>query len=226
MRTVEAGHDGVIGTECRKLNHSKEPLDVFEVTRPGDAATMTAPANRPLTNVRECSQVPVRHTGPVQRPLLLVDIDGVLSLFGFPADRRPPGAFHSIDGTLHYLSASAGAHLRELGESFDLVWCSGWEERANDHLPHLLGLPGPLPFLHFERSPGRAHAHWKLDAIDAYAAERPLAWVDDALDDACERWAAARQATGDPTLLVRVEPQVGLTGAEVAQLRRWAAALA
>jgi hypothetical protein len=162
----------------------------------------------------------------VPPPLLLVDIDGVLSLFGFAADRRPPGTFHSIDGTLHYLSASAGPHLRELAESFELVWCSGWEERANDHLPHLLELPGPLPFLRFERSPGRTHAHWKLDAIDAYAGERPLAWIDDALDGACEAWAAARAARGAPTLLVAVPSAVGLTDTEVTGLRRWASALA
>ena len=36
------------------------------------------------------------------RPLLMVDIDGVISLFGaelHDATRRPEGSFHSIDGT-------------------------------------------------------------------------------------------------------------------------------
>ena len=33
-----------------------------------------------------------------------------------------------------------------LGDDFELVWCSGWEEKANDHLPHLMGLP-TLPHL-------------------------------------------------------------------------------
>ena len=70
---------------------------------------------------------------------------------------------------------------------FELVWASGWEERANEHLPHLLGLPPELPFLRFERDVGRANAHWKLDAIDAYAGERALAWVDDALNDGVPR---------------------------------------
>jgi hypothetical protein len=55
-------------------------------------------------------------------PLLLVDIDGVISLFGFDPAARPPGSFISVEGIVHYLSASAGAQLRRLAERFELVW--------------------------------------------------------------------------------------------------------
>ncbi len=158
------------------------------------------------------------------RPLLMVDIDGVISLFGAPALRPGAGgpidgSFHSIDGTPHFLSSTAAAHLLALGALFDLVWASGWEERANEHLPHLLGLPRELPFLRFARSPGRANAHWKLASIDAYAGARPLAWIDDALGPACQEWAAARPA---PTLLVQTAPERGLTGEEAELLAAWA----
>jgi hypothetical protein len=153
----------------------------------------------------------------------MVDIDGVISLFGFPAHERPAGAFRSIDGIVHFISADAGRHLLALAEDFDLVWCSGWEEKANEYLPHLLGLPGPLPFLSFARSPGRTRAHWKLEAIDAYAGARPLAWIDDAFNEACEQWADARHA---PTLLVATEPADGLTDQSVHTLSRWSAELA
>lgn len=160
-----------------------------------------------------------------QRPLLLVDIDGVLSLFGVPGGPTPASAsvvWHQVEGIPHLLSPQAAAHLLELQADFDLVWCSGWEEKANEHLPHMLGLPR-LPTLSFDKNPGRGHAHWKLAAIDAYAgAERPVAWVDDALDEGCTAWADARPG---PTLLVRTESQLGLGEAEVAQLQRWARAL-
>jgi len=156
-----------------------------------------------------------------QKPLLMVDIDGVISLFGFPATRPPAGAFASIDGIVHFISADAGRHLLALAEDFELVWCSGWEEKANEYLPHLLGLPGPYPFLAFARSPGRTRAHWKLEAIDAFAGGRPLAWIDDAFNAACEEWAQTRPA---PTLLVRTDPAVGLTASAVQTLRRWASA--
>jgi hypothetical protein len=152
------------------------------------------------------------------KPLLMVDIDGVISLFGFPSDRRPDGAFHSIEGIFHFLSSSAAAHLLELVSVFDPVWCSGWEEKADEYLPRLLGLPASLPNLCFSRAPGKANAHWKLDAIEAYAGPRPLAWIDDAFNPACHAWAGARPA---PTLLVQTEPAVGLTERETDLLLSW-----
>jgi hypothetical protein len=166
------------------------------------------------------------------KPLLLVDIDGVISLFGGPALGGVPdgrstdeavGSFHSIDGILHFLSATAAAHLLDLAPHFELVWCSGWEERADEHLPHLLGLPAGLAHLRFERAVGRANAHWKLDAIDAYAGDRALAWIDDALGPACREWAQARDA---PTLLVETKPERGLTTPERDLLVAWAQAQA
>lgn len=151
----------------------------------------------------------------------MVDIDGVISLFGF--GRQPPakGEFHSIEGIPHFLSSIAAGHLLALERMFDLVWASGWEEKANEHLPHLLGMP-TLPHLSFERSVGRANAHWKLHAIDAYAEKRALAWIDDAFNDACHKWASARAA---PTLLVQTTPASGLTQNETEILEGWAASL-
>lgn len=150
-----------------------------------------------------------------------MDIDGVISLFGF--GRQPPakGSFHSIDGIPHFLSSTAAEHLLGLQPLFDLAWASGWEEKANEHLPHLLGVP-TLPHLSFERSVGRTNAHWKLDAIEAYAGERALAWIDDAFNDACHEWASAR---GAPTLLVQTTPANGLTLIEAQLLERWASTL-
>jgi len=166
-------------------------------------------------------------------PLLMVHIDGVVSLFGAweraggqlgegAGERSLEGCFHSIEGMPHFLSSTAAAHLLALSSVFELVWASGWEERANEHLPHLLGVPLELPFLRFERSVGRSHAHWKLNAIDAYAGGRPLAWVDDALNLACHEWASAR---GAPTLLVQTDPREGLTAREATRLADWAQAL-
>jgi len=159
------------------------------------------------------------------RPLLLLDIDGVISLWGFEAGGRPPGCFCSVDGIAHFLSGSAAGHLTRLATSFELAWCSGWEEKANEHLPHLLGLGEglrALPTLRFAAGPAAADAprHWKLGAIDAHAGpQRPLAWVDDAHDGSCRQWAARRPG---PTLLVTTHPAVGLTDGHVAELQRWA----
>ena len=155
-------------------------------------------------------------------PVLLVDVDGVISLFGFHMDKRPAGAFLSVDGIPHYLSSTAGEHLRALSERFELVWCTGWEERANEYLVHALGLPTPLHYLTFDGPPGAEARHWKLDAIEAHVgADRPLAWVDD--DHAgCEAWAEARPG---PTLLVTARPHEGITAVHVEKLLTWAAEL-
>jgi hypothetical protein len=159
--------------------------------------------------------------GNSELPLLMVDVDGVISLYGFDLDARPPGAFQTVDGIHHYLSRAAGEHLRRLACEFELVWCTGWEDKANEYLPHALRLPGPLPFLTFAGSPG-APRHWKLDAIEAHAGpNRPLAWIDDD-HEGCDEW--ARQRPG-PTLLVTADPAVGITEAHVEELLGWAAAL-
>ena len=157
-----------------------------------------------------------------EKPLLLVDIDGVISLFGFPPDERPPGSFVSVDGIPHYLSATAGEHLRALAPAFDLVWCSGWEERAEEYLPNVLGLHTSLPYLIFAPSAdGSPPRHWKLAAIDAYAGpERPLAWIDDD-HTGCRAWADARPG---PTLLVTTDPPTGITAGHVRELLDWATA--
>jgi hypothetical protein len=149
----------------------------------------------------------------------MVDIDGVVSLFGFSGEPPVAGSFHQIDGIPHFLSATAAAHLLALAGIFDLVWASGWEEKANEHLPHLLGLGAPLPFLRFPRDASNRTAHWKLDSIDAYSGRRALAWIDDSFNAACHAWAAARAA---PTLLVSTAPEHGLTSREAGLLQGWA----
>jgi hypothetical protein len=192
---------------------------MLDVDAPRDASPEHPPiqrsgdAGRPLE--REC-QLEAQ-----MRPLLLVDIDGVISLFAFAAETQPAGSFHSIDGIPHFLSSAAAEHLLALSPMFELAWASGWEEKANEYLPHLLGLP-VLPHLSFEGRVGRSNAHWKLDAIDAYAGSRPLAWIDDAFNDACHEWASARES---PTLLVQTTPASGLTRREAQLLENWAQAL-
>jgi hypothetical protein len=158
----------------------------------------------------------------MSHPLLLIDVDGVISLFGFDPDRRPAGQFEVVDGIAHFISATAGEHLRRLCGSFEPAWCTGWEEKANEYLPHALGLPGPFPHLSFADATPQVDGHWKLAAIDAYAGpDRPVAWIDDAHDERCEAWAAARRG---PTLLVGTDPAVGLTDDQVGRLLAWARA--
>ncbi len=130
-----------------------------------------------------------------------------------------------VDGIPHLVHDSAGPLLAKLTRTFECVWCTGWEEKAEEHLPGVLGLPGGWPHLEFGgEGPGQSTlGHWKLAAIEAYAGrERPVAWIDDRHDDACREWAAARPG---PTLLVATDPTVGLTHAHVEELEAWVSEL-
>jgi hypothetical protein len=158
----------------------------------------------------------------MKRPILAVDVDGVISLFGFdePPDRAE-ARFELIDGMVHCISLLAGERLLRLAEHYELVWATGWEDRANDYLPNLLGLP-ELPHLTFDGAARFGSAHWKLGPLDAYGQGRAMAWVDDNFDESCYEWARGRP---EPTLLVPTEAHLGLEEAQTEALAAWARGL-
>ena len=165
-----------------------------------------------------------RYADRVERnlPVLALDVDGVISLFGFEGPiGEAPGRFHLINGIAHCIPDRIGARLERLAPAFEIVWATGCEDRANERLPEILGLPGELPFLTFDGQARFGTAHWKIEAIDRYAGDRPLAWVDDSIDGTCRTWAGERRA---PTLLVVTESAVGLTDEHVETLVEWARA--
>jgi hypothetical protein len=164
------------------------------------------------------------------QPILFVDVDGVISLFGFrepyglasgnaPSDDRPSGTLHNVNGIPHYIKDSAGAHLRALSAHFELVWATGWEETANEHLPHILDLGRELPFLTFDGRVAAGACHWKIEAIEEYAGRRPVSWIDDNFDQSCYDWAERRAAR---TLLIETERHVGMHDAHCEQLINFA----
>jgi hypothetical protein len=158
----------------------------------------------------------------MSQPVLAVDVDGVISLFGFD---EPPGRdqarFELVDGMVHCISLAAGERLRRLGEHYELIWATGWEEKANFYLPSILGLP-EFPVLSFDGAARFGSAHWKLGPLDEYARGRPAAWIDDSFDESCYEWARGRD---EPTLLVPTESHLGLEEAQVEALAVWAQGL-
>ena len=150
-----------------------------------------------------------------------MDVDGVISLFGFtPGEGQLPGPLHWIEGVAHCIPDEVGARLVTLAERFELVWATGWEDRANEHLPFILKLPfRDLPSLSFDGRAVFGSAHWKVGAINEYAGDRPAAWVDDNIDETCLEWAESRDVA---TLIVQTSSAEGLTDEHVSELLRWA----
>ncbi len=96
----------------------------------------------------------------------------MISLFGY--DEIPPpdvARFELIDGTPHCVSIPAAERIRRLADQFELVWATGWEDRANDRLPRVTGI-GPLPVIHFDAIANRVdrRLHCPLEA----GSDRPL----------------------------------------------------
>lgn len=165
------------------------------------------------------------------RPILAIDVDGVISLFGY--DEIPPpevARFELIDGTPHCVSIPAAERIRRLADQFELVWATGWQDRANDRLALITGI-GPLPVIEFDAhreqgaAAGTTAAHWKLGAITAFCGERPVAWIDDSFDQSCFDWAESREESGFPTLLVPTDPAIGFEEAQAAATADWAASI-
>jgi hypothetical protein len=155
------------------------------------------------------------------RPLLLVDVDGVLNPWLAP--RCPDGfrEYSFFPGERVLLSEGHGALLRELASSFELVWATAWEHKANRLICPVIALP-ELPVIEFPLT-GPDYRFRKLPAVIDSVGDRPCAWIDDEHQPDHYHWARGRRV---PTLLVDIDPAEGLTRRVAEQLAEWAAALA
>jgi hypothetical protein len=154
-------------------------------------------------------------SGSMMRPLLLLDVDGVLNPFA--ATRCPPGfgeyAMFADEDPVR-LCPAHGQWIIELGRLFDVAWATGWNDEANRLLAPVLGIP-PLPVLTMPRA---FQPRDKVPVIAAFAARRPAVWIDDAHTPEALDWANGRR---EPTLLITVDPAIGLGRASVDEVLRW-----
>ena len=156
------------------------------------------------------------------RPILAVDIDGVVSLFGFDEPPEISGVeFQLVNGTMQCLSTTAARLLRQLADQYEVVWVTGWEQGAQ-RMSELLNLP-TWPYLTFAGAARFGSADWKLAPLEKYARGRALAWIDDSFDEVCYEWAQRRE---EPTLLIATEPEVGLGEVHAEALSGWARSFA
>jgi hypothetical protein len=155
------------------------------------------------------------------RPLLFLDIDGVLNPW---AARDCPDGYvaHRWRRRRAWLRPEHGPELLGLAEraGMDLVWASSWGHDANTTVGPALGLPR-LPVVEFAGPHDDSGPDWKFPAVARFAYGRPLAWFDDDFDLRPAAKARFLDRREPPTVLVPVDPAVGVTGADLAAIERW-----
>lgn len=180
------------------------------------------------------------------RPILFLDVDGPLNPYAAPNEDHPagygthrmrpaswaqdyppvclPGGEERIPTLRVWLNPAHGKAL--LGLPVELVWATTWEHEANEWIGPHLDLP-ELPVVAW-----REHdivygpedgTFWKTHPVAAYAAGRPFAWFDDQIEEDDIRWCEENYPA--PTLLLPIDPAVGLRDADFQAVARWASEL-
>lgn len=172
-------------------------------------ATLLTPGN--VRNMGSLSRNNSRNLD-VDKPLLVLAVDGVLAPRRQPRDDESWGDWQPVPGAQVHVpvSPAMGAALALL--KADRVFCSEWGTRA-DLLSEAL-VWGPTTALRREL-PSRWW--WKLDAVRAFLGarpRRPLVWVDSELSSHPEvaGWVLRSRV---PSLLISPDPRSGLTRADV-----------
>jgi hypothetical protein len=168
------------------------------------------------------------------KPLLLVDVDGVLNPYAAKPTRRPEGyttrhvhsgpdgSRWSDKGIRVWLNPAHGPMLLALTGLVDLVWATAWEHDANSLIAPAIGLP-ELPVIEFPRRDSYPFGQiFKRDDVEQYVGGRAFAWLDDDFEPGDLEWAKTRTEGGSPTLLLHIDPKVGIVQQDVNQVAEWA----
>jgi hypothetical protein len=158
------------------------------------------------------------------RPLLLLDVDGVLNPMGRPAPPDYRSHRCTIDGEVYtvQLNPAHGRLLLDLAASTgaELVWATTWEQHANDWIAPRIGLPA-LPVIAMSPHVTCEHGEmFKTPHVAAYVGRRPFVWFDDQVWAEDEDYLRVHQGLDD-FLLVQVDPVRGLTSRHLGMAHEW-----
>lgn len=191
-------------------------------------------------------------TATDERPVLLLDIDGVLNLFprytiegGAVIDRvtrqtdRHRVRLDEDQKSTYLLNIPADAHalVTQLAEHFDVHWYTMWNSAADAVFAQVANLP-TFPYFECDWVDGRKAydriwaPEWmrkyiwiaKTPLIPGYVGSRPFVWIDDDTGPVDTLWLSDQPALGEFSIIT-VEPHIGLTQAVVDEAIEWARSL-
>lgn len=161
------------------------------------------------------------------RPLILIDVDGVINVNAGPEAMRELRLNHgwrlrrvTLDGgpELVFYNPRAGEWLRQLADltGGELAWATLRRGHANHGISPLLGL-GRLPVAPVLLEDPKA------PRVVPWTQGRPFVWFED-LAEECE---LADELAGDqPHKMIRVDPRTGLTLQDARSAARWLMSIA
>lgn len=184
------------------------------------------------------------------KPLFLLDIDGVLNLFDAWVPSGP--AYWTVNG-IRKQPRVAPDHLRqarvqgydlllhpehpewvaEIEQHFEPVFATMWQSGA-----YLFGQKAGFgvdwDYIDFDsyrpqyggkRMTGNGVGTYKHPGIVDILGDRPGVWVDDDMTPYQKEWAQKRTEAGIPTLFIQPDPEFGMTREHVDQILDFARAL-
>lgn len=180
----------------------------------------------------------------MNKPLLLLDVDGVLNPYAAKPNKRPDGYntfyvgkyWDAADKKLGknyirvWVNPSHGPKLLDLTDVADLVWTTTWNDHANDLVSPRVGLPTNLPVLHVDSyndsyrsdlagNAGLRKVFYKSWFVKNYVKDLPFLWLDDDHTDYDTDYLSC--FTTAPFKLYKVDPKVGLTDDDFTNIRNW-----
>lgn len=170
----------------------------------------------------------------MKKPLLLLDIDGVLNVLSDNVGLRSA----IVGGYRLRLNPEHKKHVSLFEEKFEVTWSTMWQEKACTEFAPEVGYGHEWPYIPFDdywNDPELARAvmdrtrHLRVDAppsrygVGEYkhpgftvtVGDRPAVVVDDDLEPWQHTWARERTLSGIPTLTVQPDPLEGLSAEHV-----------
>jgi hypothetical protein len=168
------------------------------------------------------------------KPVLYMDFDGVLNFFGsrsaYTKRSNAPGylrrnSVYDIETNSWYGLNWSAELVRKLGElDADWLWLTSWREKAPALLDPALQVAsvGSLDWDFSEATGWNHDLKWLALLADQDANPRPFVWVDDEATRAFDETALLVKV---PYLLVKPDPNFGMTRADLDNVREFLASV-